>query len=336
MPSAPGIAIIGSGLMGPGIAASAALAGHDVVLADCDPARAAGGVDLAAAHIRQLVDGGLVAAEDGRWARARIRSETTIKQALAGAFWVIEAITENLAVKQALFRTLEENTGRDVILTSNTSGLRISDIVRDVKWRDRTATTHFWFPSHLVPLVEIVMGEGTDEAVAVRLREILQGWGKAPVIVRKDLPGQLANRVLQAVIREATAIVESGLASAEDVDTAIKMGMGLRFPAWGPLEHVDTVGLELCVSVQNNVLPGLCNEPRAVPLFDRLIAEGNTGAKAGKGFHDWSARSHADLVAQRDRFLMQALHFLGRGHPAAVGSDDGCRGAPVPCKSTSN
>ena len=336
MAAAPKIAIIGAGLMGPGIAASAALAGHEVTLADRDPAIAARAVDVAAGHIRQLVEGGLVAAEDGRWARARIQSEADIARALGGAFWVIEAITENLALKQALFRFLEENTGADVILTSNTSGLRISDIVRDVKGRGRTATTHFWFPSHLVPLVEIVMGDGTDEAVAIRLRDILQGWGKAPVIVRRDLPGQLANRVLQAVIREATAIVESGLASAEDVDTAIKMGMGLRFPAWGPLEHVDTVGLELCVSVQNNVLPGLYNEPRAVPLFERLIAEGNTGAKAGKGFHDWSARSHADLVAQRDRFLMQALRFLGRGHPAAAaGSDDGRHGAAVPSQSTS-
>jgi 3-hydroxybutyryl-CoA dehydrogenase len=299
--------------MGSGIAASAALAGHEVVLFDSDPKKAADGVDAANNHIRQLVDGGLVADEDGAPAQKRVTCEIDLKAAVAGAFWVIEAITENLAAKQALFRTLEANVGRDVILTSNTSGLLITDIVRDVKWRDRTATTHFWFPGHLVPLVEIVMGNGTDEAVAVRLRQILQAWGKAPVIVRKDLPGQLANRILQAIIREASAIVESGLASAEDVDTAVKMGMGLRFPAWGPLEHVDTVGLELCLSVQDNVLPSLHNEPRATPMFRRLVAEGNSGVKAGKGFHDWTVRSHRDLVAQRDRFLIQALKFLGLG-----------------------
>lgn len=317
MSAASRIAIVGAGLMGPGIAASAALAGHEVFLTDCDPVKAQHGVDVAATHIRQLVTGGLASKEDGNQAQARIRSEANIKKALAGAFWVIEAINENVGQKQALFKTLEEIVGPDVMLTSNTSGLRISDIVRDVRSRHRTATTHFWFPSHLVPLVEIVMGEGTDEAVAVRLREILLGWGKAPVIVRKDLPGQLANRVLQAVIREATAIVESGLASAEDVDTAVKMGMGLRFPAWGPLEHVDTVGLELCLSVQNNVLPGLYNAPRAVPLFQRLVDEGSTGVKAGKGFHDWTVRSHSDLVAQRDQFLIQALKFLGRGRASS-------------------
>lgn len=302
--------------MGSGIAASAALAGNDVILYDADPDATTRGVASAGAHVRQLVEGGLASEQQGASARARIVGESDFTAAVTGAFWVIEAITENLAMKQALFRKLENDAGRDVILSSNTSGLRISDIVRDVTTRDRTAATHFWFPGHLVPLVEIVMGEGTDFAVAERLRQILLGWGKAPVIVRRDLPGQLANRILQAIIREATAIVDSGLASAEDVDTAVKMGMGLRFPAWGPLEHVDTVGLELCLSVQNNVLPSLYNGTQAIPLFARLLAEGHSGVKTGKGFHDWRDRSHRDLVAQRDQFLIQALKILRRGQPA--------------------
>ncbi len=301
--------------MGSGIAATAALAGNDVVLCDTDFETAARGVAAASVHVRQLVEGSLVNEEQGRRALARLHGEADLDAAVAGAFWVLEAINEDLAPKQAMFRKLEDKVGRDVILTSNTSGLRISDIVRDVKTRNRTATTHFWFPGHLVPLVEIVMGDGTDLAVAERLRQILLGWGKAPVIVHQDLPGQLANRILQAVIREATAIVDSGLASAEDVDTAVKMGMGLRFPAWGPLEHVDTVGLALCLSVQNNVLPSLYNEAHATPMFRRLLEEGNSGVKAGRGFHDWRTRSHADLVATRDRFLIQALKILGRGTP---------------------
>ncbi len=303
-------------MMGSGIAASAALAGNDVVLHDAVSAITSRGVASAGAHVRQLVEGGLASDQQGANALARIHGEADFSAAVVGAVWVIEAITENLAMKQALFRKLENEAGRDVILTSNTSGLRISDIVRDLTTRDRTATTHFWFPGHLVPLVEIIMGEGTDLAVAERLRQILLGWGKAPVIVRRDLPGQLANRILQAIIREATAIVDSGLASAEDVDTAVKMGMGLRFPAWGPLEHVDTVGLELCLSVQNNVLPGLYNGTQATPLFARLLAEGASGVKAGKGFHDWRDRSHSDLVARRDHFLIHALKILRDGRPA--------------------
>jgi 3-hydroxybutyryl-CoA dehydrogenase len=315
MSDARKIAIIGSGLMGPGIAAVAVLAGHDVALFDADPAAAIRGVAAAAGHVRQLVDGGLAGEDEGRLACARLRSDAELDAAVADAFWVIEAISEKLPLKQALFAEIERKVAGDVIITSNTSGLRISDIVRDVSTPARTATTHFWFPGHLIPLVEIVMGEHTDPAVAERLRDILLAWGKAPVIVRRDLPGQLANRILQAVIREATAIVDSGLATAADVDTAVKLGMGIRLPAWGPLEHVDTVGLELCLSVQENVLPDLYNETHATPLFRRLLANGDAGVKAGKGFHDWRTRSHADLVTQRDRFVIQALKTLGRGKP---------------------
>ena len=315
MSATPKLAIIGAGMMGAGIAASAALAGNEVALYDVDSTLTARGVGSAQANVRQIVEGGLASDQEGAGASARVHGETDFAAAVDGAFWIIEAITENLALKQALFRKLENEAGRDVILTSNTSGLRISEIVRDVTTRDRTAATHFWFPGHLVPLVEIVMGEGTDFVVAERLRQILLGWGKAPVIVRRDLPGQLANRILQAIIREASAIVDSGLASAEDVDTAVKMGMGLRFAAWGPLEHVDTVGLELCLSVQNNVLPSLYNETHATPLFDRLLAQGDSGVKTGKGFYDWRNRSHSDLVAQRDHFLINALKILRRENP---------------------
>lgn len=309
------ITIVGSGLMGPGIAASAALAGHEVVLFDSAADKAAQGVAAAAGHLRQLAAGGIVGDDEVEVAAARIQSQTDLRKAVAGSFWVIEAIFENVQAKRQLFLELEDLVGPDVILTSNTSGLRISDIVGGLKHTGRTATTHFWFPGHLVPLVEVVMGEGTREETAVTLRDLLLRWGKAPVIVRRDLPGQLANRILQAIIREASAIVDSGLASAEDVDTAVKLGMGLRFPAWGPLEHVDTVGLELCLSVQNNVLPSLYNEPRATPMFGKLVAEGHKGVKSGRGFHDWSARSHADLVAGRDKFLLQALRILNLGRP---------------------
>ncbi|HTX71962.1 MAG TPA: 3-hydroxyacyl-CoA dehydrogenase NAD-binding domain-containing protein [Rectinemataceae bacterium] len=323
MTAVPRISIIGSGLMGPGIAASGALAGNEIVLCDRNPDHLAAGIRASREYIRQLVDGGIAHPATATRAESAIRGETDLSRAVPGAFWIIEAIDEDLALKQELFRKLDGIVPRDVILSSNTSGLRISDIAKYARERGRTVTSHFWYPAHLVPLVEVVIGDGTLESVAIRLRDLLLTWGKAPVIVRRDLPGQLANRILQAIIREASAIVESGLASAEDVDTAVKMGMGLRFPAWGPLEHVDTVGLELCLSVQESVLPSLYNEPHAVPLFGKLLAAGNAGVKAGKGFHDWGCRSHADLVARRDHFLIQALRILKRDHqggnPGAAG-----------------
>jgi len=154
------------------------------------------------------------------------------------------------------------------------------------------------------------MSDKTDEKVALKVKEMLIKWGKAPVIVRKDLPGQLANRILQAVIRESINIVQMGLASPEDVDTAVKMGMGIRFPVWGPLEHIDAVGLDLALSVQNTVLPGIGNNTEPADYLKDLVDQGNLGYKNGKGFYDWNVKDMDELAKKRDDFIMNALHFL--------------------------
>ncbi|MDR1049460.1 MAG: hypothetical protein LBL51_06855, partial [Synergistaceae bacterium] len=139
------------------------------------------------------------------------------------------------------------------------------------------------------------------------VKEELTRWGKAAVLVRKDLPGQLANRILQAVIREAVNIVEMGLASPEDVDMAVKTGMGIRFPAWGPLEHIDAVGLDLCASVQDTVLPGLSARTDAAPLLRNLAESGCLGYKTGKGIYDWSVKDMKALERRRNEFIVHAL-----------------------------
>lgn len=223
---------------------------------------------------------------------------------------VIEAISEVLEEKQKLFACLDQRFGPEIPLASNTSGLRITDIVRDMEHKERAMTTHFWFPAHLVPLVEVVMSQWTRRELAETVCHMLEAWGKAPVLVKKDLPGQLANRIFQAVIREAAAIVEAGIAEPEDVDTAIKMGMGLRFPVWGPLEHVDAVGLELCESVQNHVLPSISSSRQAADIFRDKLEKGETGVQSGRGFYDWNERSMEELQKLRNQFIMEAVKFL--------------------------
>ena len=195
----------------------------------------------------------------------------------------------------------------EVPILSNTSGLRISDIAKKTKHPERTLTAHFWLPANLIPLVEVVIGDQSSPELAERIKTYLTGWGKKPVIVKRDLPGQLANRILQAVIREAVNIVEIGLASAEDVDTAIKMGMALRFPVWGPLEHVDAVGFDICESVQNMVLPEIADRKSASSLFANMRSQGSLGHKTGKGFYDWSKKDMNALVKKRNEFIVHAL-----------------------------
>lgn len=307
------VLVVGSGMMGSGIGAMAALAGNKTILVDVDEARAESGLERAKACVRLREENGLHSPREAARAMTLLSASADLSGTAGKARLVIEAVVEDLKVKQQLFAQLDGMLPKQVPLCSNTSGLRITEIsAHCLQHPERTLTTHFWLPAHLVPLVEVVMGDRTDEATAVSVSEELKGWKKAPVLVRRDLPGQLANRVFQAIIREAVSIVASGLASAEDVDTAISCGMAMRFPQWGPLKHLDAVGLQLGLSVQEAVLPSICADREANGYLRDLVARGQTGASAGKGFYDWTGRSIRDDMRKRDAFIIEAVKIKDR------------------------
>lgn len=295
--------------MGSGIASVALHAGCHVDVVEPNPASAQGLGDRIDGITKELLENEMITRQQAENTK-NFRCFSSLEEDFGEPDLVIEAISEVLEAKQELFARLDEKFDKKIPLASNTSGLRITDIARNMTHKERAMTTHFWFPAHLVPLVEVVMSEWTDRSLAQTVCGMLKGWGKAPVLVKKDLPGQLANRIFQAVIREASAIVENGIAEPEDVDTAIKMGMGLRFPVWGPLEHVDAVGLVLCESVQNHVLPSISAAQEAATIFREKIENGDTGFRSGKGFYDWNERSMEQLEQLRNQFLMQSVKFL--------------------------
>lgn len=305
------VIVVGSGLMGSGIAARSILAGNPTILVDTKRSALERGAESVRSCLRELSENGLADAAAAEAAGGLIAYTTDMEKALGSAKMVIEAVYENLELKQNLFEEMDRLLPAEVVIASNTSGLRITDIAAKVKYPERTMTTHFWFPAHLVPLVEVVMSEHTDETMAAAVKEELRRWGKQPVLVRKDLPGQLANRILQAVIREAVNIVEEGIASPEDVDLSVKMGMGIRFPAWGPLEHIDAVGLDLAASVQNTVLPEISNRQNAAVLLEHLVEEGKLGHKTGQGIYDWNEKNMEELADRRNRFIIEAVKILG-------------------------
>ena len=301
------MAVLGTGMMGPGIGASLALAGHAVTLYARSAAGAQRGLEAVDRALEQLRAGGLVTRRAVQAARRRIGGATELSAAVHGATFVFESVVEDLAVKQALFAQVEGMVVADAILASNTSGLPITSIAERLRCPERAATTHFWNPPHLMPLVEIVKGGRTSEATVDRLRDLLTHAGKRVVVVRKDVPGQLGNRLLHALFREAYHIVQEGIASVEDVDVALKFGPGLRFPAYGLLEHADMVGLDMQQQIESYLFPALSAATELPPFLRELIAQGKLGAKSGVGLYDWSRRNPAEVRAARDAFVLERL-----------------------------
>ena len=300
-------AVIGTGMMGPGIAAVLTLAGIRTHLVSRSLERADQGVSKAHSLIDQLAESELASLEQAEAAKSLLSPAADLDGILKSVQLVIESVPENLALKQDLFQHLSEISNRNTILASNTSGISITAIAARTSFPERILTAHFWNPPHLMPLVEVVMGNQTSEAVALQVVELLRECGKTAVLVRKDRPGQLGNRLQHALVREAINVVQEGIASPEDVDLAVKTGFGLRLPVWGVFEHADAVGLDLVKAIQDYVLPDLNNQTQSSPLLNRKVESGELGFVAGQGFYDWSVRDMNAAKAGRDAFLIRFL-----------------------------
>jgi 3-hydroxybutyryl-CoA dehydrogenase len=305
-------AVLGTGMMGPGIALTLAMGGLRTALVSRTAEGAAAGVDKARALGRALADAQLVGLTRVETAQQLLEGSSEFDSAIAAADLVIESQPENLEFKQQLFARMDAIALPDAVLASNTSGLSITAIACLCAHPERVLTTHFWNPPHLMPLVEIVKGDRTSSEAVESVRSLLSACGKIPVVVQKDRPGQLGNRMQMALVREAVNIVAEGIADAEAVDTVAKNGFGIRLPAYGILEHMDIAGVDLGTSVVDYVVPDLYNEPRAPELMREMVRRGDLGARTGKGFYDWSVKSADEVRARRDAFLVEVLRYRQR------------------------
>jgi len=235
---------------------------------------------------------------------------------------VIECIPEQLALKQALFAELQRRSRPDCLLASNSSSFPISAIAHCLAGQQRMYGLHFFMPAHLVPLVELVMGPGSEEAGAERLDAVMRACGQVPVRVRKDKPGFLANRLQHALAREAFALIDEGVATAEDVDAAVRFGFGFRFLAAGPVLQRDHAGLDVHCAAAATMYPDLsaAREPAAV-LRDK-VAAGRLGMKAGAGFYDWPEDRRRAERARYDRLLAEGLKLLADELPSRRKTED--------------
>jgi 3-hydroxybutyryl-CoA dehydrogenase len=297
------VAVVGTGMMGPGMAVTMARGGSQVAIYGRTEESVARGLAGVEAALSFLVENQLLPAGEAPALRKRIRGTSDLAQAVDGTGLVQESIAENLEAKRDLFRRLEGLCSPDTLLTSNTSGLLISQIATVLARPARAATMHYWNPPHLVPLVEISQGERTSTETVEALHDYLRRCGQVPVVARKDIPGQIANRLQHAMLREALYLVQEGVASASDVDLALKMGPGRRWPVYGVIEHQDVVGLDLALSVQRSLCPDLYSVPASPAVLEDKVEQGELGVKTGRGFYDWSQRSVEAVKARRDALL---------------------------------
>jgi len=301
------IAIIGAGLMGHGIAQIFASQGYQVSLLDVNDEFVAKAIENIRANLTLLVQNGVGRPEDIEPTIKRIRVTRDLKEAALAAQFVIEAVSEELDLKQRLFQEIDEICSSDTILATNTSVISITEIAEKAQKRHRIVGTHFWNPPYLIPLVEVVKGQDTSNEVMDATVDLLRRVGKHPVRVLRDVPGFVGNRLQHALWREAISIVERGIADAATVDECVKLGFGLRLPVLGPLENADMVGLDLTMAIHNYILKHLESSTEPAPLLREKVKKRELGFKTGQGFQKWSME---EIQRSRRRLLEYLLKWI--------------------------
>ena len=307
------VAVLGAGVMGRGIATAYAQFGYDVFLYDTSSEALQAAQKQIQSDVTLMRQEGMLQASENVDTHSRLHYTTDLKSALANAWLVTESIPEIIEFKITLLRDVESIVSQDVIITSNTSSLALSDLVADMKYPERLLVTHFFNPAHLVPLVEIVSTNKTSKDVLQKVVETIRRLQKVPVLLRKDIAGFIGNRLQAALVREAFHLLESGVASAKDIDRALRFGPGFRWAFMGCFETVDYGGIDVWEHVCDNLFPTLSDSKVSPQTLHALYESGNLGTKTGNGLYDYTPETIVERIRERDRsFIQQLLMNAGR------------------------
>ncbi len=303
--------VVGSGLMGVGIATQAALHGYPTIVHDIDAARLASVHGKAEAILDELIDAGVFNASEKQQVLARIETTDQLER-VATAGFIVEAIPEVLELKNRTYRALEPLLRDDAIFASNTSGFPPDLLAQVLQNKSRFVIAHFWNPPHTIPLVEVVPGTETDPDVTRRTAELMAAIGMEPVVLTKAIPGFVGNRLQFAVLREALAIVRSGAATPEVVDTVMKASLGRRYGMVGPLESADLGGLDTLLNVGMHLMPELAKDEDVLQLMRDHVQKGQVGVRSGQGFYEWDDAHRARVKEGRKRLIHHTAKKTGK------------------------
>lgn len=303
------IGIAGAGTMGSGIAQIFARKGYEVVVTDIKEEFLKSSKRLVSIFNSSLIEEGLMAESEVENTVKNIKYSID-KKVFSDCDVIIEAIIEKMDIKQDFWREVEEIAKSDAIFATNTSGLSITEISKKVKNRDRFIGMHFWNPPHIIPLVELIRGEGTSGGTVDILLKLVKKIDKEPVVVQKDAPGFIGNRIQFAVFREALNIVEEGIATFEDVDRAMKYGPGFRYPIIGPLETADLGGLDTFYYISSYLFNDLSDVKEPQEVLKKLMDNNELGVKSKKGFYDYSEGKDEEAIKRRDKMFFKMLKYI--------------------------
>jgi 3-hydroxyacyl-CoA dehydrogenase len=308
------VAVIGAGIMGAGVAQVFAQAGHPVRLQARRRETLGAALDRIRANQEGLIAHDLLTAQAAEAARGRIRVTLDLAEALTGAGFVSENIPERLEAKQALFAETDRLLPPPTILGTNTSSLPITKIAQATQAPGRVVGMHWFNPPHLIPLVEVIRGERTDGGAIDATYRLAQAIGKVPIRVEKDVPGFVANRIQRALEREVFYLDRIGACTREDLEVALKQGLGFRWSVAGPYELADLAGVDTFSAVASFLFPELSRDTEPPPLFAELVARGRLGAKTGAGIYDYGPGEVDRILARRNAMLIDFIKVL-KQHP---------------------
>jgi 3-hydroxybutyryl-CoA dehydrogenase len=303
------VAVIGAGTMGHALAQVFAQNGYSVWLADVDEKILDRARRMIASNLNTLAESGGFPEDEIPRTLDRIQMTTRTEEAAQNADFAIEAVVEDRSVKKELFKILDRTCPAHTILASNTSYLNIFDFVETHR-PEQVLITHWYAPPHIIPLVEVVCGPRTSPETADTVRRLLVQIGKKPLVIKRFLPGFIANRLQAALTQEVFFLIDNGYATPEDIDQAAKNSFALRNPILGMVKRFDFTGLDLTQKILSNrqyAPPPLTDRS---PTIDQLVAQGRLGVKTGRGFYDYGGRTSEAIMQERDLKLIKLRQFL--------------------------